>query len=105
MRPYSIDQRRPRYFKVPLRWGPAVIRPNRTSAGMSATYDRSGKTGQSIIGEPVLKLLVKGTTDELAPLFLFTTPKPCPCCGHKSGKLQLNDSGRARLRRAQHRKG
>lgn len=105
MRPYRIDEkRRHGIFEVPLRGFPAAQRPNRLAAGMSYTQNRSGLTGRKVKNRDVLFLLVGGTTDSLrGGLMLSVAPKVCPCCGHKTGKLALNKSGKVRLAAARRR--
>lgn len=94
MRPYKQRQSD---YQIPLRGAPAVIRPNRTAAGMTATENRSGRTG-NVKRPEVLQLLVRGTTDTMRGMLFRRVPKTCECCGHKTGKLALNESGQLRLR-------
>jgi hypothetical protein len=101
MRPYED---RLSDYKIPLRGAPAVIRPNRTAAGMTATENRSGRTG-SVKKLDVLQLLVRGTTDILRGMCFRKVPKICECCGHKTGKLTLNESGQLRLRALRRKRG
>lgn len=97
MRPYTWDART-RSYAVKDTAGNTVHRRTRTAAGMMATNARARRWAKG----DALTLCVHGTLAKRSPLHFRTRaadPKRCPCCGHTSRKLALNDSGRARLKR------
>lgn len=73
-------------------------RHNKTARGMTATAYRSGHSYNGQAKADRVALSVTGTTDKLrSGLRLVIRPKGCPCCGAKTGKLELNEYGRRRL--------
>jgi hypothetical protein len=60
------------------------------------TYTASRGGGD--MSDDVRRLSLFGTLDRIGmrDAFMLVT-KPCVCCGHKSGKLVLSESGRRRL--------
>jgi hypothetical protein len=81
-----------------------VIRENKAAAGAMYTSNRSGHlTGlRPLLGVAtgLLNLIATGTMAPRSVWWLKVTRNPCPCCGHKSGKLRLSESGKKELRRA-----
>ena len=74
----------------------AALRHNKLSAGMSFTVSRSG---HNLDNEERLLISVFGTLDPLrSGIRSRTVNVPCPCCGGRSKKVALNDSGRLRLK-------
>ena len=78
-------------------------RHNKVAKGMTYTGWRSNHQNRSSRGtkpnfSAVIALTVRGTTDRLNGMTLYTTKAACPACGCKSGKLVLTSSGKTRLR-------
>lgn len=96
MRPYTP---RGKYYQVPQKGAPTVLRPNKIAAGMAYTASRSGHWKAVLEDAPEsLRLSVRGTLAPGGSIRFWTEPKACPCCGSKlSGKLVLNAKGRQRL--------
>lgn len=108
MRPYWFvtDERLRQHgnFNVPQGSVPDVRRPNRLAAGMSYTRKRSPRLTNPT--DDVLFLLVRGTLDSLRSLQTtsYAAPVRCQCCGGRTERLALSESGKLRLRAARRRK-
>ena len=90
-----------RYWHVSRLGSAPVRRPNRLSAGMTETSNRSNHVMR--LSRDALSLVVSGTTDTL-DLGMKGIPneyvkrEPCPCCGVKqNGPLAITGRGRRRL--------
>ena len=72
-------------------------RPTKDAIGRSYTASRSGHE----LSDDALRLAVRGSLDRLWGFRSWLQPAICPCCGARSGKLQLTVRGH---RLAQHHK-
>lgn len=109
MRAYHPDLKRPRgAYLVPASPVPAQ-RPNRTAAGMTATYERKKRrtTHKSILhldqthldlSRDALGLAVRGTLDPLSHIRSDLERVKCPCCDSFTNKVRLRP-GAAKTRR------
>lgn len=74
-----------------------ALRKNKLAAGMSFTASRSGHQMEN--NPDRLTISVFGTLDPLRTgVVSRTTFGTCACCGSKTKKLVLTDSGRLRLK-------
>ena len=75
-------------------------RRNKLARGMTITISRSYHSER--LSNEARTLSVKGTLDVLARRFMFpiSRHRVCPCCGHRTGKLELSDQGKGALIRA-----
>lgn len=77
--------------RVTWRRGTYNTRDSKLATGMSKT------AANQRVSDEVLRLLVFGTFDKAPITWLDRRNKMCPCCGHKTGKLELTDAGRRKL--------